>query len=107
MLSQRTHSTVEKHLSGTGHRLFPLSHLEKYKRRSLRTTLQRGDQEAGFGACWRSYPVLQAYTALRRLPLLCGLSGYDPGSRCADWPCSEWTPMVPCQSEREDVSELL
>ena len=81
------------------HGIFPLSHfLEKHKRQSFRGTLQRGDQEAGFGACWRSYPASQAYTALQRLPQQCGLSSYGPGWVCGDWPCSEWTPMVPCSN---------
>ena len=102
-LCQSTH--VKNCFGGNviSHRIFPLSHFsEKHKRQSLRATLQKGDQEAGFGACWRSYPVLQAYTALQRLPPLCGLSGYDPSSKCADWPCSEWTPMVPCSNKIEE-----
>lgn len=83
-------------------RTFPLSHfLEQHKRHGLSATLQRGDQEAGFSVCWRSYPALLACTALRRLLLLYGLSSYGPGLVCADWPCSVWTPTVPCSNETE------
>lgn len=97
---------VKNHFGGSDvcHRIFPLSHfLEKHKRRSLKATLQRGDQEAGFGACWRSYPALQVCTALQTLLRLCGLSGYGPGWECADWPCSEWTPTVPCSNKKRGI----
>lgn len=68
--------------------------------RRFKVTLQREGQEAGFGACWRSCLISQAYITLQRLLLLCGRWGCGPGSECVGWPCSEWTPMVPWRHKR-------